>query len=279
MTMSTKLTHASGVVAQECISGAMDLFSPPIMETAVDTTYFTEHLPTNTIADSANSISFHIEGSQDMCDLSESVVQVKVKITKSDDTDLDAFAAGNSVGFVQMPVTSIFSSLVFRLNDQLLSDSFSTYPYVSYFQTLLNFSGDARKSRLQLMGFYEDKDPSVTACHTAAADSGFKSRASLTEKSHQATFIGPIFHGLFSQSRWVKKNKIVASHEINVLICQLIHSFFFTFFQVPTSFGPHVIGFCQGGSQLLPQKRQGQSGLQIQNHFHETTVEKDKNLQ
>ena len=202
--MSTKLTHASGVVAEECISGSMDLFSPPIMETAVDTTYFTEHLPANAITDSANSISFHIEGSQDMCDLSESIVQVKVKITKADDSKLEAFAAGNSVGFIQMPVTSIFSSLVLRLNDQLISDSFSTYPYLSYFQTLLNFSSDARKSRLQLMGFYEDEDPTVTACHAAAENSGFKTRASLTKESHQATFIGPIFHGLFSQSRWVK---------------------------------------------------------------------------
>ena len=212
--MSTKLTHASGVVAEECISGSMDLFSPPVMETTVDTTYFTEHLPSNAIADSANSISFHIEGSQDMCDLSESVVQLRVKITKSDGTNLDAFAAptgtplsGTSVGFVQMPVTSLFSSLVFRLNDQLLTDSFSTYPYVAYFQTLLNFSGDARKSRLQLMGFYEDEDPSVTACHSAAPASGFKTRGGLTSGSHEATFIGPIFHGLFSQTRYMSKKE------------------------------------------------------------------------
>ena len=206
--MSSKLTHASGVVAEECISGSLDLFSPPIMETAIDTTYFTEHLPTNAIADSANSISFHIEGSQDMCDLSESVIQVRCKITKADGSNLDAFAApsgtptsGNSVGFIQMPITSMFSSLVFRLNDQLLSDSFSTYPYIAYFQTLLNFSGDARKSRLQLLGFYEDKDPSVTVCHAAAPASGFKTRAGLTAQSHEATFISPIFHGLFSQTR------------------------------------------------------------------------------
>ena len=208
--MNSKLTHASGVVAEECISGSLDVFSPPIMETAVDTTYMTEHLPTNAITDSANSISFHIEGSQDMCDLAESTVQVRCKICKSDGSILDAFTApegtpssGNSVGFIQMPVTSLFSSLVFRLNDQLLSDSFSTYPFVSYIQTLLNFSSDARKSRLQLMGFYEDLDPTVTACHAAAPSSGYKTRASLTARGRQATFIGPIFHGLFSQSRWV----------------------------------------------------------------------------
>lgn len=208
--MADRLLHAAGVVAEECISGSLDLFSKPYMETAIDNCYFSEHHPNNAITDSSNSVVMNIHGSEDLTDLSESVVQVRCKITKANGGKLDAFAAptgtpasGTSVGFIQMPLTSLFSSLVFRLNDQLLSDSFSTYPYLSYFQTILNFSGDARKSRLQLLGFYEDENPNVTAAHAEASASGFKTRANLTAESKEATFMGPIFHGLFSQTRYL----------------------------------------------------------------------------
>ena len=148
--MSDRLLHAAGVVADECISGSLDLFTTPYMETAIDNCYYSEHQPNNAITDSSNSISMNISGSEDLTDLSESVVQLRCKITKANGDNIDAFAApageplsGNSVGFIQMPLTSIFSSLVFRLNDQLLSDSFLTYPYLAYFQTILNFSRDA----------------------------------------------------------------------------------------------------------------------------------------
>ena len=208
--MSDRLLHAAGVVADECISGSLDLFTTPYMETAIDNCYYSEHQPNNAITDSSNSISMNISGSEDLTDLSESVVQLRCKITKANGDNIDAFAApageplsGNSVGFIQMPLTSIFSSLVFRLNDQLLSDSFSTYPYLAYFQTILNFSRDAQRSRLQLLGFYEDPNPNVTAAHAAASNCGFKKRASLTATSHEATFMGPDFHGLWSQTRYI----------------------------------------------------------------------------
>ena len=201
---------AAGVESEECVSGSLDLFSPPFMETMVEGVYFTEYLPTNAISDSANSITFNIPASDDMIDLTESYVQVRCQITKANGTNLDAFTApqgtplsGNSVAFVQMPITSMFSSMVFRLNDELLTDSFSTYPFLSYFQTLLNFSDEAKKGRLQLMGFYQDDDFSANRADAAAADSGYKKRAALTSQSHEATFIAPCFQSLWSQSRYI----------------------------------------------------------------------------
>ena len=208
--MSNRLLHAAGVIAEECVSGSLDLFSPPFMETMVENVYFTEYLPTNAISDSANSITFNIPSADDMIDLTESYVQVRCKITKANGTNLDAFAApsgtpasGNSVGFVQMPITSMFSSMVFRLNDELMTDSFSTYPYLAYFQTLLNFSSDSKKGRLQLLGYYEDQDLSANRADGAAPASGFKTRAALTAQSHEATFIAPCFQSLWSQSRYI----------------------------------------------------------------------------
>ena len=80
--MNNRLTHAAGVVAEECVSGSLDLFTPPYMETMVENVYSTEYLPTNAISDTANSITFNIPAADDMIDLTESFVQVKCKITK-----------------------------------------------------------------------------------------------------------------------------------------------------------------------------------------------------
>ena len=214
--MATKLTQASGVAVEECVSGSLDLFSTPFQETIIDNCYFTEIDPSTPLADSGNSIKFSIPSSQDFVDLAQSVVVLKVKITTSAGNDLPPFtwtdaqggppavpAAGTSVGFIQLPLTSLFSSVNFILNEQTLSDSFSTYPYVSYFQTVLNFSKDARDSRLQLLGFYEDSNPNVTRADPGAVSSGYKERAAATASSHVATYLGPVFHSLFSQNRFL----------------------------------------------------------------------------
>ena len=206
--MAERILTASGIKADECVSGSLDLWTKPLMETQVEIAYYTEMLPDVPLTDSNNGITFRISPSDDLTDLSQSYIQITLQITKADDTNLDAFVAAaeatrNSVGFVNMPSTSIFSAMNFRLNDELLTDSFNTYPYLSYFQTILNYSPEAMNSRLQLPGFYIDKDLTANDAHTTAAESGFKTRANLTQRSREATFINNVFHGLWSQSRYI----------------------------------------------------------------------------
>ena len=69
-------------------------------------------------------------------------------------------------------------------------------------QTILNYSSDARKTRLRLTGFVEDKTPiaAVTA-HAAADPSSFKTRAQWTSEGKTLHLLAPIYHDLFHQSR------------------------------------------------------------------------------
>ena len=206
MSDQTVLTP-SGVKADECVSGSLDWWTPPLMETSVEGYYYSEHKPDVPLSESSNSIFIKCLSSEDMIDLADSFVQITMTIKKSDGTNLAAWtpvgATSNSVGFVQLPPTSIFSACNFRLNDELLSDSFHTYNYLAYMQTILNYNADARQSRLQMLGFYEDKNVSYTDAHTAGTDCGFKTRANLTALSHKATFISNIFHGVWSQARYL----------------------------------------------------------------------------
>ena len=199
----------SGIKPEECVSGSLDWWTQPFVETSVEGAYFTDHLPQVPLTETSNSIVFSIPSCDDFLDLCDSYIQISLKIKNADNSNLAAWAPAapaanaNSVGFVNLPASSIFSACNFRLNDELLSDSFQTYQYQSYLQTILNYNSDARKSRLQLLGFYEDTDITANDAHTAAAASGFKTRAQLTRLSHEATFISNIFHGMWSQARYL----------------------------------------------------------------------------
>ena len=204
-----ELLGPSGLKHAECISGSLDWWTSPLMETSVEGGYYTTYFPDTPLSESANSVFFKVPACDDLIDLNDSFCKISLQILKADGTNIDAFTAptqqapGNSVGFIQMPATSIFSSCNFILNGENLSDTFANYHYTSYFQTILNYNSDARKSRLQLMGFYEDEDVTDNDASDAADETGFKTRASLTKLSHEATFISNIFHGMWSQARFL----------------------------------------------------------------------------
>lgn len=204
------MQHASGVDSgEECISSALNLFQRPYVDTSINHAYYTRHTPVSAISDSATSITIDVPQSEDFTDLNQSYFLLQTKIVKADGGALDAFTApdaagsGNSVGFINIPSSSMFSNINVVMGEQNLSDNYSTYPYLAYFQNLLNFSNDCHASLQQLAGFYEDKNFSSRSAHTAATDTGFKTRAQLTRRSHYATFVGVIHHGLFSQNRFL----------------------------------------------------------------------------
>ena len=208
----SKLSRATGTGAgMECVSESLAYWTQPIQEFAIDEYYFSEYTPVNSINSSSDLILFEIPQSSDFMDLCESLLMVNLKITQADGSNLPAFtytaavgntaATGNSVGFIQSPISSIFSALDVRINGSSVSDSYNTYNYLAYFQLLLNFSKDAMNTRLSPLGYFVDKNPGVLRAEQAAPSSGFKTRANLTKESTLKTFIGPIFHSLFSQNR------------------------------------------------------------------------------
>ena len=119
--MNTKLTKAAGVGNLECISGSLNIFAKPYMDVGTETSYYTEVFPTNAITQTSNVIQFDITPSSDFISLQDSFIHLKVKITKEDGTDIDAFihtpaagatpASGNSIGFIQAPLLTLFNSV------------------------------------------------------------------------------------------------------------------------------------------------------------------------
>ena len=206
---STRLTQAAGLPSEECVSASLDLFSGPSIETSIERCYYDEIFPQHPLSDTASLISFHIPPSADWTDCSECFIKLRLSLS----TMLPAAdalpirrgppptqAAAASYALINQAASSIFSNVNVRISETSLSDSYQTYPYLAMIQSILNFSKDSRDTKCSLMGFTTDVDPTISVATNADA-SGFKTRAGWTNQGVQRTYISPIWHDFFHQSR------------------------------------------------------------------------------
>ncbi|ELT93030.1 hypothetical protein CAPTEDRAFT_210574 [Capitella teleta] len=120
----------------ECLKSELDLFSMPPTQTSIIGGQWVEYQPLSSLS-TAGPIEFSISGSgDDYVDFSQSWLYVAAKVTKADDTNLDATA---SIAPVNNWLHSLFSQIDLSLNDTLVTTSNNTYPYRAYIENLLTF--------------------------------------------------------------------------------------------------------------------------------------------
>ena len=187
----------------DCVSAALAHWDPQLTQNAIDYIYFSEYFAINGVKNDSTVIDFDIEPQNDFIDMSGSLIQIKVQITKADGTAIGAQSATDSVGFVQLPPCSLFTGLNFILNEHSLSDSYGTFNQSCYLQTLMSFSKETKKTRLSLCGYYSDDDFSADTAHGAAAMSGYKHRCTDTALSKIKTYFIPIMHSFWLQPRFL----------------------------------------------------------------------------
>lgn len=196
-----RLTKAAGVEQLECVSESLDLFSRPYLETSLDRSYTVEVNPLNSIASTSTSITFLCQPSEDFTCLSESLVEIKLKLTTNANGTLPAQTATASYATINLPAPCVFSALNFKIQGQLISDAYSTYNYLAFLQTLLSYTRTSIETRLRLAGYVHEKNPTANTAHAAAAETSFKKRGSWFDQSKECTFLTPIFHEMCSQRR------------------------------------------------------------------------------
>lgn len=86
-------------------------------------------------------------------DLSNAYLHVPAKITKPDETDLDA---NTDVAPVNYWLHSLISQVDVNLNDALVTNSENTHPYRAYIEVTLNYGREAKKSHLTRAFYYRD---------------------------------------------------------------------------------------------------------------------------
>jgi hypothetical protein len=134
----------------------------------------------------------------DYLDMKNSQLYVRLKVTKSDGTALTAEKVGPANLFLQ----ALFSATEVTLQNKA-SITCNYNPYRAYIQTVLNYGQDAKSSQLQTQVWLQDDADSPAVTDPSSTNNGLFERAKLIATSNSLDLQGPIFHDLFSMSRYL----------------------------------------------------------------------------
>ena len=140
--MSDEALAPSGVKPEECISGLIDWWSSVPLEANLEGSYYSVHVPDAPLTISSNTVTIRVPPCDDLISLADSYIKISLQILQSDGaTKIEDFKAlgadQNSIAFITLPASSIFSSMQLRVNDTLLSDSYGCSHFTNYFQACI----------------------------------------------------------------------------------------------------------------------------------------------
>ena len=179
------------------------VFLKPKEIKGIDTVYYVNYRAKNQIRKNSPVEIVVPSSTQDLTLLSASRLHVRARILDEAGKPLswsDPTTGGDTpdVAVVNLAVASIWRQIDLQLNTQIISPNISVnYPYKAIFDTLLNYSSDAKKSSLQAQGFYKD----LAYQFNSSSNSGHLLRKKLFEHESVADFEGPLFLDVCQQER------------------------------------------------------------------------------
>ncbi|XP_071476684.1 uncharacterized protein F54H12.2-like [Diadema antillarum] len=185
-----------------CCKSELDLFTVPHTQMSIVKGPWVEYHPVSSITDEG-PIEFNVFGtSEEYLDLSQTMLQVTVKVTNNDNTALPADAP---VGPVNLFLPSLFAQVDIMLNEKLVSQPSNTYPYRAYIESLLHYGGETKESQLTQQLYYKDKAGKMDAVNplasSAEANPGLAKRHGFIVESKLLSLLGPIYADIFFQER------------------------------------------------------------------------------
>jgi len=165
------------------VKSELALFDPPMSQVSMERSAWVDVYPLATL--DGGPVEFLISGTQDdYLDLNDTILYVKLKITKADGSNLDA---AGKVYLANLTLSSLFADVSLFLNEHMVEGGHYLYPYKAYMSTILQFDESAKNTQLQAAGYEEETDERVKWF------TGSKSKE----------FMGPLHLDLFQQSRYL----------------------------------------------------------------------------
>ncbi|MES9880674.1 MAG: hypothetical protein ABW185_07315 [Sedimenticola sp.] len=184
----------------EAMPSELSLFDLPATQVAVTDASFQEIRPLSQISGDV-PIEFRISSanSLDYLDLNGSMLYVKLKLTKSDGTSLQA---ADKVGPVNLFLQSLFQTTEVCIQNKLVSIC-NHNPYIAMIQSLLKYGEDANLSQMKSQLFVKDDHDSIDDPDTAGGNGGLSDRTGVVALSKIIDLCGPIYHPFFNMSRYL----------------------------------------------------------------------------
>ena len=181
-----------------CINSALCLFDTPPVQTDIISSKIVDYHPITNIAGNDIPIHFEVTGSPDeYIDCQSIDLELKVKITKTDGTDIDSKT--DKVGLTNLAIASLFQDVSLTLNDKQIEGGDHTYPYGAYLGTLSQFQSQAKKTHLLTSGWLGDEEEKFDN----TANKGLIKRMEWSADSKEMYFKGPVYLDFFRQSRYL----------------------------------------------------------------------------
>ena len=138
----------------ECGPSGTDIFSKPPTQTAVISRTVVDCHPVADLG-GLGPIEFYLPASdEDVYNLREHRLEVSLKVTKKDGSNL---AADSKVSVVNYTLHSRFSQLDVWINEQLVSYQSNTYAYRAYIENHPTYGSAQKKAQLALAHYHRDK--------------------------------------------------------------------------------------------------------------------------
>ena len=175
----------------------MSLFVPAPSDTSAVSREWIEFRPVNQVTNTS-VLDFNIPAqTSSYVDLMKSVLNVKVKLVKGDNSDPD----GEVLGPVNLTLHSIFRQADVTFQQTPLAHTGVNYPYKAYIDTILNTSENEQKGILTSQFFYKDTGDVDTNDAKTGNNEGLKTRYVKTQNGKIIDMEGPLRLDMFQQPK------------------------------------------------------------------------------
>jgi hypothetical protein len=182
--------------AVEGMPGELDIFERPVLQTGIVGGNWYQFKPTSVDSD-ATQLEFRIPGQGDhYMDLARTLINIKLKILKSDDT---AYAATDIIGPSNNLLNTLWANVKVEFNQKTVSDSRNMYHYRAYIEDLFNFNNTAKESHQTASLWYTD----TPGEHENNSNAAFKKRKTFTDASKEIDLAGKLHCDLFNTSKYL----------------------------------------------------------------------------
>ena len=176
----------------------LSIFEPAPTDTSLQTREWIQYRPVNQISDNS-AVDFNIPPqSSAYIDLKRSVLNVKLRITKADNTPIDV---AQVCGLVNLPLHSIFNQIEVAFQQTSLGHAGTNYPYKAYIDTLLKSSRSQHSGLMTSQLFFKDTGDHDDSDAKTGSNNGLALRSKYTKVGDIVDLEGPLHLDLFQQPR------------------------------------------------------------------------------
>ena len=187
----------------EGLLSELDYFEPQVMQMSINGEYDRTFGIGQTIVQ-GGPIEFFIRGADGLyLDLNNSKLELKIKITNDDGSNLGANA---HVGPINNLLNTFFLSVEMELGGVLITDPNTKYSFRSIIENLINYDKNVMDTRMLAEGWLKDTAGQMNVTDPTGNNLGLRDRACPFEGSHVVTVIGRPHLDLFHQEKLIPAN-------------------------------------------------------------------------